>query len=288
MSPPSRGLAELVLAGPEQAVAAHRVDQRVGVDAAGRGHEPHLQLAGAAALADHEVAQQAALLAPVPGAQALRARPREHLLAQRVRALGGEQAVVHRHDLVPAAGRVEAAHELAGLAGPERVLELVAVAPLLDGGHDRLELEVLELADPRQRLADLLGLDLELALVRQHLPRRARVVGARRDPVGRRLEHLDRARLGVRALGLPDHRPHAVAGHGAGHEHDVAVAARDAVAAVGERVDRQLQLVAARRPGLGGGGGHPSTVACARPRSAPSCGSRCAARGRAPAAAPPG
>ena len=60
------------------------------------------------------------------------------------------------------------------------------------------------------------------------------------------LEHLDRARLGVGALALADHRAHAVAGHGAGDEDDVAVAARDAVAAVGERVDRQLELVAAR------------------------------------------
>ena len=44
-------------------------------------------------------------------------------------------------------GRVEAAHQLAVLAGAERVLELVAVAPLLDGGDDRLELEALEVAD---------------------------------------------------------------------------------------------------------------------------------------------
>ena len=76
------------------------------------------------------------------------------------------------------------------------------------------------------------------------------MVGARRDPVRRRLDDLDRARLGVRALGLADDRADAVAGHGAGDEHDVAVVARDAVAAVGERVDRQLELVAARRAGL--------------------------------------
>ena len=75
---------------------------------------------------------------------------------------------------------MEAADELAVVAGAERVLELVAVAPLLDGGHDRLELEAVEVADPPQRVVDLLGLDLELALVGQHLPRRARVVGDRR------------------------------------------------------------------------------------------------------------
>ena len=39
--------------------AVDRVDQRVDVELAGRGDEPHLQLAGAAALADDEVAQEA-------------------------------------------------------------------------------------------------------------------------------------------------------------------------------------------------------------------------------------
>jgi hypothetical protein len=67
--------------------------------------------------------------------------------------------------------------------GAERVLELVAVAPLLDGGHDRVLLEALQVADPAQRVADLLGLDLELALVGQHLPGRARMVGERLDAV---------------------------------------------------------------------------------------------------------
>ena len=76
-------------------------------------------------------------------------------------------------DLLPRAGRVEAADELPVGAGAERVLELVAVAPLLDGRDDRLELEAVEPAEPPQRLVDLLLLDLELALVGQDLPRRA-------------------------------------------------------------------------------------------------------------------
>src|SRR6201999_3850055 len=96
--------------------------------------EPDLQLAGAAALAHDEVAQQAALRAAVPGGETLLARPREDLLAGRVAALGGEQAVGHRQDLVVAAGRVEAAHELPLGVLAERVLELVAVAPLLQRG----------------------------------------------------------------------------------------------------------------------------------------------------------
>ena len=235
---------------------AHRVDQRVGVDRALGGDEPYLQLAGPAPLADDEVAQQAALLAPVPCRKPLGARPREHLLADGVGALGGEQAVVHRNDLVPAAGRVEPAHQLAAGAVPERVLELVAVSPGLDRGDDRLDRDVAQLADPLERLAHLARLDLELALVRQHLPGSAGMVGGRRDAVRRRLEHLDSAGLGVRALGLADDGTHAVARHRARDEDDVAVEPRDAVPAVGERVDGQLELVAARGAGPGGRG-HP-------------------------------
>ena len=98
----------------------------------------------------------------------------------------------------------------------------------------------------------------ELALVGQHLPRRARVVGERRDALGARLEHLERARLGVGALALRDDRAHEVAGDRAGDEDDVALEAGDAVAAVGERVDAQVELGAALGAGEGGGSmGHP-------------------------------
>ena len=150
-------------------------------------------------------------------------------------------------------GRVEAADEAPLVVGAERVLELVAVAPLLDRGDDRLELEAVELADPPQRVVDLLLLDLQLALVGQHLPRRARMVGDRRDPLRARLEDLDGARLGVvRAWTCP--RPRARGRRGSRrHEHDVAVEPRDAGAAERERVDRQLELVAARRAAAGGG-----------------------------------
>ena len=272
--------------------ASIRVDQRVRVELAGRRDEPHLQLAGATALAHDEVAQEALLRAAVPGAEALAAHLGQRLLAHRVGALGGELAVVHGDDLVPAAGGVEAAHQLAALAGAERVLELVAVAPLLDRGHDRLELVALEPPDPRQRVLDLLLLDLELARVGQHLPRRAGVVGDGRDAVGRRLEQLDRARLGVPS-GLADLRADAVAGHGAGDEDDVAVlAARDAVAAVGEAVDGELEDVPAagtvdgvgKRPPLPGWQA-PVSRACARCSAGPTCGSRCGARSRGPCAA---
>jgi len=232
---------------PEQPVALDDGGERVRVEAPGGGDEPHLQLARAAPLADHEIAQEAAVRPPVPRREALRAGPGEHLPARLVAALGGEQDVIDGNDLVEAARGVEAAHELAARARAERVLHLVAVAPLLDGGDHRLQHEAVEPADAAQRVVHLLRLDLQLALVGDDLPGRAGVVGARRHAVRRGLDDLDRARLGVGALGLPDHGADAVAGHGSGHEDHVAVVARDAVPAVGERVDRQLELVAARR-----------------------------------------
>ena len=79
------------------------------------------------------------------------ARPR----ARRRRAREARTSVGHVVDLVPAAGRVEAEHQPPSVVLAERVLELVAVAPGLDGGHDRLDGRLLEAADARQRLAHL-------------------------------------------------------------------------------------------------------------------------------------
>ena len=122
----------------------------------------------------------------------------------------------------------------------------------------------LQLADACQRIAHLLGLDLELALVAEHLPRRAGVVGDRFDPVGSRREDLGRSCLGVGALALADHGPHPVARQAPGDEHDVVVQPGDAGAAVGERVDRQLDLVTPlgpRRRGCASGVHRPSMAA---------------------------
>ena len=115
-------------------------------------------------------------------------------------------------------------------------------------GNDRLDREALQLADPRQRVGHLLGLDLQLALVAEHLPRRARMVGDRFDPVGSGREDLGHPGLGVGALALADDGPHPVARQAPGDEHDVVVQPGDARAAVGERVDRQLELVTSLRP----------------------------------------
>ena len=188
--------------GPEHPVRGLRsFGESVAVKRARACHEPDLELAAAPALADHEVAQEALAAAsvvrasaPVPGTTE---RP---LRAPALPGLGGEQAVADLDDVVPAAGGVKAADEAPGRIGAERVLELVAVAPALDGRDDRLELVAVEPADPAQCLVDLRLLDLELALVRQNLPRGPGVVGRRRDPVRARLQDLDRPGLGVGAL----------------------------------------------------------------------------------------
>ena len=165
---------------------------------------------------------------------------------------------------------MEAAHQLVRVqVVAEGVLQLVAVAPLFERRHDRLDREALEAAQPAQRILGLGLLDLQLALVGEHLPRHAGVLGARGDPLGAGLQDLQRAGVGVVALALVHHRAHAVAGDGAGDEHHVAVLAqpRHALAAVGERVDGQLQLLAALGPGrirIDGGG----TIAGAHARSA--------------------
>jgi hypothetical protein len=128
---------------------------------------------------------------------------------------------------------VKAEHELPTRRLAERVLELVSVMPPLDSREDRLHRRSVEAAEPLQCVHHLGLLLLELALVRQHLPRRARVRRARLDPVGRRLDQLRYAGLAIAPLALEDARTYAVAGDRTLHEQDVAAGARDAAAAVG-------------------------------------------------------
>src|SRR3954454_1310944 len=131
---------------------------------------------------------------------------------------------------------MESADQLSARARAERVLELVSIAPLLLGRDDRLELDGLEAPDPRQRIRDLLGLDLELALVGEHLPGGTGMVRDGRDAVRRPAEHLASPRLRVALLGLAHHRAHAVTRHCAGDEDYLALEHRAALAAVGQRV----------------------------------------------------
>ena len=172
----------------------------------------------------------------------------------------GEQAILEAEHGVGSGRCMKPAHELAGrfalaagagaLERAEGVLELVAVAPLFDRGHDRGKLEAVQAADPAQRLIDLRALDLELALVGDHLPGDAGMLGRGGDPLGALLEHLEHARVGVAALALVHERTHAVAGNGAGDEHHVPALAhaRDALAPApgGERGDLKLDDVTGR------------------------------------------
>ena len=135
------------------------------------------------------------------------------------------------------------------VAEAEGVFELVAVAPLLGGRLDRLQLEAVEVADPAQRLVDLVALLDQLLLVSEALPRCTRaglafVQAAVRDSVGAGTQQLDRARLGEALLRLGDLRPHQVAGQAAGDEDDVAADPGDSATAEGERVDLDLELLA--------------------------------------------
>jgi len=150
---------------------------------------------------------------------------------------------------VKAADQLPRAARGPGLGVAEGVLELVAVAPRLLRRDDLGEREAAQSADPLERLLHLFALDLQLALVPEHLPGDARVRGERGDPLGPRLEHLERARVRVAALALVHHRAHPIARDRAGDEHHVAALAqaRDPLAAVGERVDPQLEHVAALR-----------------------------------------
>ena len=146
---------------------------------------------------------------------------------------------------------MQAEHQAAFLLG-ERVLHLVAIPPRLGHAADRLEDVAVgavgaQATDVGQRLHDLLLLEAQLRLVAQGLPlAAAALVGARAvraDAQGRGVEELDDARLGEAALAARDADAHAVAGQAAAHEEDEVVDARDALAAVGEPVDADVEDV---------------------------------------------
>src|SRR5262249_52626793 len=228
--------------------AAGPLDDRVEVHGRPRdlrrgGDEPALQLPRATTLADHQVPQDSLLPALVVGGQARRPGPVAKLVAPGVVVLRGEHAVLGVDDLVPAAAGVKAEDDL-GTALTEGGLELVAIAPRLDRRLDRLELEALEPTEPGERVAHLLLLVAQLLGIGQALPGssragRAAVVAAVRHPVGRLPQDLHRRRLGVTALRSGYLSLNPVAGAGAADEDDVAVASRNALAAVGEGVDVQ-------------------------------------------------
>ena len=149
---------------------------------------------------------------------------------------------------------MQAEQQLAVLGLSERELHLVAVAPGIVHAADGIELVAFEVADALQRLDDLLLLELELGVVGEGLPLAAAavlsVLAHGRDAAWRSAEELDDPRLSVTLLAPRDLGAYAVAGHGPAHEDDELVEARDALPAVGEGGDVELDDVSgARRHG---------------------------------------
>ena len=191
------------------------------------------------------------MLGLVVGDEPFLARPVADGVPDRVAEVGREPALLDLEHLVPAARLVEAERR-AGRRLRERVLELVAVEERRRGGEDRIERRLRDPADPLERVSNLVFLRRSLHRVVEILEAAAaagRVVRARRlDALRRRLEHLRRERLGEPALHLRHARAHAIARKPAPDEDDEAVQARDAVAAVGERVDLELELLVHASP----------------------------------------
>ena len=126
----------------------HRVGKPALIKVAWRGDDAGLNLAGATALTDDEIAQQPFVRAAVISLQPHLLADLKRRFADSVAGLGGQQAVIHRQDPRPRTGSMEAAAERAVLFNSKRELKLVAVAPLFDRRNDRFELKAVELADP--------------------------------------------------------------------------------------------------------------------------------------------
>ncbi len=203
-------------------------------------------LARVAGLANDEMAQVAAAPALVVSLEPLLPGPLSSAVADRVAELGRQPAALDLEHTVPPAGGVKAQRRPL-LELRERVLQLVAVPEDLRRRHDRLRPELRQARDAPQRVGDLGLLLLELRLVREVLEAAASARGVvragRLHPLRPGRQDLGRERLRVVALDLRDAGADGVAGKATAHEDDEAVQARDAVAAVGERVDPELDLL---------------------------------------------
>jgi len=230
------------------------LDQALAVEAlATRGDELDQRLPRVAPLAHDEVPQVALLRALVVRREPFLACPGGDPVTDGVAGVARQPAAIDREDLVPAPGPVQA-QDRAVVAGRERVLHLVAVVELRDRRDDRLDRRVREPGEALERVRHPLLLRRELSVVGEVLeaaPPAGGVVRARRvDAQRSRRDDRGRDRLGVAALHLRHARADRVAWKPASHEDDEAVEPGNAVAAVRERVDRELELLVA----LDGGG----------------------------------
>ena len=202
---------------------------------------------GAPALAHHEVAQEALVVVAVIGRQALLAAPgraRPRAARRRARRPARRRSTVVDH--VPAAGAVEA-QQSARRRRPRRR----STPPCCGSAAARRPGTIGSTGgsskppEARQRVAHLALLLLQLALVGQHLPRRARVGrGAARSGRGWAPAISTARGLGERALGLLDRGPaRGRPGTAPRTNTTKPSVAADAGAAVGERVDRDLDLL---------------------------------------------
>ena len=179
--------------------------------------------------------------------EALLARPVADGVADRVAEVRRQPALLDVEHLVPATGAVQAERR-PGLGARERVLHLVAVVEDLRlARDDLLERRLGDLREPLERVPHLRVLLRELRRILEILEAAAaalREVRARRlDARGAGPHDLGRERLRVRPLHLRDARADAVARQAVPDEDDEAVQPRDAVAAVRERLDVELELL---------------------------------------------
>ena len=237
------------------------------------------QVAARAPFAHHEVPQQAAVAVARERPQSEVAARLRHGHAGAVHALGGQQAVDDVDDLLPGPALVQPEDQPSVFLLAERELHLVAVAPRVVHAADGLQLVLGEVRDALQGVHHLLLLELQLRRVVQRLPLAAaallRVAAARRDAAGRGSDDLEGLRLGVRLAPLGHAREHVVAGYRSAHEHDELVQARDALPAVGERGDVELD-------GVSGAWWHGRPVYLPRVSAANRPGGRCCQACRPP------
>ena len=238
---------------------AQRRHEAVGVELPRRRHELEKHLPRVPPLAVDEMPEEARASLLVVGGMPALAGPGASRLADPVAELRRQPALGDVDHLVPAAGLVEAEHG-PGRPRRERVLELVAVVEDRRSREDRLERRLREPADPHQGIPHLRLLGRDLSRVVEILEAAAaarRVVVARcLHPLRARLEHLDRESLRVAPLHLRDPRANLVPRQPPTHEHHEPVHPCDAVPAVGERLDLELELVVP-----GNRRGHPSSLA---------------------------
>ena len=135
-------------------------------------------------------------------------------------------SIAHVVDQVPAAGAVEAEHQLAVLVLAERVLELVAVASCSTAGT--IASTGGSSKPPMRSSASRTWASFSSAGARRGAPARARPDAAPAARCGRARgsSSSTRSASAHERLDFVDARADAVARHGAAHEHDVARSAR--------------------------------------------------------------